>query len=124
VKVTHVELTLTPHEQVGPAALVAAATVEFDASFVVKGVKVIERADGSRFVEMPDRPRKAACSTCRKPFPIHYAHCNRCRAANTAEWVGHVFVDICHPVTHALRDEIDAAVMDAYRTAVATRQTA
>ena len=83
MEVTEVRITLTNEEK-----LKAFANITFDASFVVRGLKVISGANGF-FVSMPSRRRKDG-----------------------------TFQDLAHPVTNEMRKKIEEAVLDAFEAEV------
>lgn len=83
MEITEVRITLTNEEK-----LKAFANITFDASFVVRGLKVISGANGY-FISMPSRRRKDG-----------------------------TFQDLAHPVTNELRKKIEEKVLDAFETEV------
>jgi stage V sporulation protein G len=83
MEITEVRITLTNEEK-----LKAFANITFDASFVVRGLKVISGAQGY-FISMPSRRRKDGS-----------------------------FQDLAHPVTNELRKKIEEKVLDAFEAAV------
>jgi stage V sporulation protein G len=91
MNVTDVRITLPAKTE---NRLLAYASVTFDDCFVVHGLKVI---DGERnlFVAMPSKPNKNSHGKEDK------------------------FLDIVHPISHACRQAIDTAVLDAYCAATA-----
>lgn len=70
---------------VGNDKLKAYASVCFDDAFLIKGIRIIDGANG-RFVAMPSRRTKRG-----------------------------EFVDVCFPITKELREEINDAALEAYR---------
>jgi stage V sporulation protein G len=82
--ITEVKITL-----MDDGALRAFATITFNDSFVVHGLKVIERTKG-RFVAMPSRARRDGTHQ-----------------------------DVAHPVTRKFRAYMEAAVLAAYDAALA-----
>ncbi len=85
MKVT--EVRIIPYED---GKLRAFANITFDDSFVVRGLKVIEGAEGC-FVSMPSRVRSDGS-----------------------------YQDVAHPVNNETRQEIEGAVLRAYDNATAT----
>lgn len=83
MEITEVRITLTNEEK-----LKAFANITFDASFVVRGLKVISGANGY-FISMPSRRRKDG-----------------------------TFQDLAHPVTNELRKKIEEKVLDAFEAEV------
>jgi stage V sporulation protein G len=83
MEITEVRITLTNEEK-----LKAFANITIDASFVVRGLKVISGAQGY-FISMPSRRRKDGS-----------------------------FQDLAHPVTNELRKKIEEAVLDAFEAAL------
>ena len=65
--------------------LKAYASVCFDDRFLIKGIKIVDGSRG-RFVAMPSRKTKHG-----------------------------EFLDVCFPIEKGLREEIDDAVIEAYR---------
>ena len=83
MEITEVRITLTNEEK-----LKAFANITFDASFVVRGLKVISGANGY-FISMPSRRRKDG-----------------------------TFQDLAHPITNELRKKIEEKVLDAFEAEV------
>jgi stage V sporulation protein G len=81
VKITEIRITLRDEEK-----LKAFASITFDDSFVVRGLKVISGSQGY-FVSMPSRKRKDG-----------------------------TYQDIAHPVNNDMRKEIEDSVLDAFET--------
>jgi stage V sporulation protein G len=81
LEVTEVRVSLKGEEK-----LKAFANVTLDGEFVVRGVKVIQGANGY-FVSMPSRRRSDG-----------------------------TYQDICHPVNADMRKKMETAVLDAYLT--------
>ena len=89
MEITEVRITLTNEEK-----LKAFANITFDASFVVRGLKVICGAQGY-FISMPSRRRKDGS-----------------------------FQDLAHPVTNDMRQKIENAVLDAFEAEVNKQEAA
>jgi stage V sporulation protein G len=81
VEITEVRIALK-----GEDKLKAFANVTLDGDFVIRGVKVIQGANGY-FVSMPSRRRSDG-----------------------------TYQDICHPVNASMRKKLETAVLDAYLT--------
>jgi stage V sporulation protein G len=81
MKITEIRITLRDEEK-----LKAFASVTFDDCFVVRGLKVINGAQGY-FVSMPSRKRKDG-----------------------------TYQDIAHPINNDMRKEIEDRVLDAFET--------
>jgi stage V sporulation protein G len=81
VEITEVRVTLKNEEK-----LKAFASITFDNSFVVRGLKVINGAQGY-FVSMPSRRRKDG-----------------------------TFQDLAHPINNELRKKIEDRVLDAFES--------
>ena len=79
MKITEVRITLRNEEK-----LKAFASITFDDSFVVRGLKVINGSQGY-FVSMPSRKRKDGS-----------------------------YQDIAHPINNEMRKEIEDKVLDAF----------
>jgi stage V sporulation protein G len=79
VKITEVRITLRDEDK-----LKAFASITFDDCFVVRGLKVINGAQGY-FVSMPSRKRKDG-----------------------------TYQDIAHPINNEMRKEIEDKVLDAF----------
>mgnify|MGYP001586501642 CR=1 FL=1 len=63
--------------------LIAYASVVFDDCFIVRGIRVVERSNGTALVVMPSRQSKSG-----------------------------LFKEICHPLNRLFRELIEAAVME------------
>lgn len=81
MKITEIRIALRDEEK-----LKAFASITFDESFVVRGLKIISGAQGY-FVSMPSRKRKDG-----------------------------TYQDIAHPVNNDMRKEIEDKVLDAFET--------
>jgi stage V sporulation protein G len=81
VKITEVRITLRDEDK-----LKAFASITFDDSFVVRGLKVINGSQGY-FVSMPSRKRKDGS-----------------------------YQDIAHPINNEMRKEIEDRVLDAFES--------
>ncbi len=84
MKITEVRVSLQPEE-----VLKGFVSVTFDDEFVVRGLKVIQSADG-RFIAMPARRRRDGS-----------------------------YLDIAHPINREMREYLEEEVFRAYDEAVA-----
>ncbi len=107
--------------QRGPERLLAFATVTFDNSFVVKDLRVIGGAAGP-FVAMPSRKLTDSCPECGCKNHLRAGYCNDCgrhlpldRSKLDGRGRARLHSDIAHPITSRCREELQAAVLRAYR---------
>lgn len=137
MKVTEVRIELArPGDR-----LRAYATVTLENSFVVHNVRVVDLRDGSGRVAvfMPSKERTYKCRCGFQSPVLSGEHCARCglrmpdRQARIDEVKAHVegvlrrkgmatdkisiYLDVCNPITAEMRDEIERAVLGAYRDA-------
>ena len=116
VEVTDVRIKLSSG---GQPRLLAYCTVTFDHCFVVRDVKVIEGNDGP-FIAMPSRRPMERCMLCRTRNPSKAKFCSECGKpveGSTGEGTdGRLprHVDIAHPITREMRQELHNAVMGTY----------
>lgn len=85
MEITEVRISLRNDDK-----LKAFASVTFDDCFVVRGLKIIEGANGSTFVAMPSRKRNDG-----------------------------TYQDIAHPVNNQTRQKIEARILGEYAKEVA-----
>jgi DNA-binding cell septation regulator SpoVG len=105
--------------------------VELDGEFVLKQVKIVEKA-GRFIVGMPSKHRTTPCidGTCNTPCSIHYRYCPNC-AADQGEQGPRIerlrqfhnlepgakvsfYADLFHPINQECRAKIERAVLEAY----------
>jgi stage V sporulation protein G len=119
VEITEVRIAFDDH---GPPRLLAYAQFVLAGCFVVRGAKVIA-GDGGVFVAMPSRRATSRCGECGRNNILSAAYCNGCgvRLLEGRAEGATLFADVAHPIDHATRAAVTAAVLGAYRDAVAER---
>jgi DNA-binding cell septation regulator SpoVG len=102
----------------GNSRLRAYVNVTFDRVFLVHELKILQSGNGKLFVVMPDKKITDNCTECGKPCPLVDEYCGGCGleigAVNKQEDKGPLHEDICHPISNHFREELQAAVIDAY----------
>lgn len=88
MKITEVRVNLQDEE-----VLKAFVSITLDNEFVIRGLKVIQSADGHRFVAMPARRKKDG-----------------------------TFQDIAHPINRETRDYLERVIFAAYEEELAAAQ--
>lgn len=117
MEVTHVQVTLAKER---PSNVLAYCSVELDKQLVIHDLRVI-KTSFKMIVAMPSRTLKARCPFCRKRNSIQARFCNECgvrlpitRGFRDSSGRTRVEVDVAHPITSAMRFQIERAVLDAY----------
>lgn len=101
-------------------SLLAYAEIEFDRSFVVHDVKVIKKADGHVFVDMPSKPSHEHCTDCARKIPCTARFCPCCgaeqfrRVDDAGQPVLPTYHNVAHPINGQAREAIHNAVMTEY----------
>ncbi|MCL2330448.1 MAG: SpoVG family protein, partial [Phycisphaerae bacterium] len=114
-----VKLVANPHER-----LRAYCSVTFSSDFVIRDLKVIEGVNGI-FVAMPSRKLTDRCPRCSYKNHLRARYCNECglylrenRASRDEQGRSKLHADIAHPINTACREQIQAAVIEAYEAEV------
>lgn len=101
--------------------LLAFACVVFDGCFVVRDIKIIRGRD-SLFVAMPSRKITDRCPRCNVKNHLQAVFCNRCglrlgerRTQLDSRGRAKLHVDIAHPINTRCREELQKAVIIAYK---------
>lgn len=92
------------------------ASIIIDGCLVVHDLRIIE-SRGRLLVSMPSRKRMEHCPSCRAKNPITARFCNECGGAlgfQIAE-SDTIFFDVAHPITAQCRNDLERAVLEAYR---------
>jgi len=117
VEVTHVQVTLANER---PSNLLAFCSVTLDNQLVLHDLRVI-RTPQRTIVAMPSRKIKTRCPFCRERNAIRARFCNECgrllpvtRGFRDSSGRTRMEVDVAHPITSAMRVQIERAVLDAY----------
>lgn len=117
VEITHVKVTLAKDRT---SNLLAFCSVTLDNQLVVHDLRVI-RTSSKMIVAMPSRKIKMRCPFCPERNGIRARFCNECggrlpvtRGFRDSSGRTRVDVDVAHPITSAMRVEIERAVLDAY----------
>ena len=106
------------------------ATITIDDAIVIRDLKIIDGPRGL-FVAMPSRKLQDRCPSCACKNPLRSRYCNDCgrklpQRRGPADASGRVrlYADIAHPIHQASRDQMQAAVAEAYhRELEASRQS-
>lgn len=101
----------------------AFASVTFDNSFVVHGIRILEVARGL-LVAMPSREVYDHCSDCGSKNSLRQNYCGGCgKLLEPAEPQSNftdkdarnsLYKDICHPVNSVFRGILDKVILDQY----------
>jgi len=98
----------------------AFVSVNFDDSFVVKDMKIIEGRKGL-FVAMPDRRLTDCCPECDTKNHLRARFCNECgieldedRATRDADGRLVLYADIAHPINSTCREFMETEILKAY----------
>jgi len=101
--------------------LKAFCSITLDEAFVIRDLKVIDGATGP-FVAMPSRKLADRCPKCSSKNHLRARHCNECgarlkedRAPRDSQGRVKLHADVAHPINTACREQIQEAVIEAYR---------
>ena len=101
--------------------LQAFCSVTIDDDFVIRDLKVIESSSGP-FVAMPSRKLADKCPKCSAKNHLRAGYCNECgaklqpdRTSRDSKGRAKIHVDIAHPINGKCREELQRAVLDAYK---------
>jgi DNA-binding cell septation regulator SpoVG len=106
-------VTSVKFDQLGDAPVLALASVVFDDCFVVHNVRLLNVA-GKIILAMPSRKATKKCQACSNKNIYTAAFCNTCGAALSPVEPPKTNFDIAHPVSKAMRRELEDAVFSAY----------
>lgn len=105
----------------GTERLRAFCSVTLDDAFVVRDLKVIDGVHGP-FVAMPSRKLSDRCPKCRSKNHLRARFCNDCgvkldedRAPRDSQGRIKLHADVAHPINSPCRDQVQAAVIEAYQ---------
>ena len=105
----------------GTERLRAFCSVTLDDAFVVRDLKVIDGTHGP-FVAMPSRKLSDRCPNCRSKNHLRARFCNDCggklnedRAPRDPQGRIKLHADVAHPINSPCRDQVQAAVIEAYQ---------
>jgi DNA-binding cell septation regulator SpoVG len=112
-----------PHYQESDGFL-GYADITIDGDLVVRGIRLIQRPDGSRFCWMPSVDRRTTCTNCRRPRVVRNHYCGQC-----GFYHGHAVItdengydnsskQVAFPCNHKARITIEAAVEGAFKAAL------
>jgi len=104
--------------------LLGFCTITIDNDFVIRDLKIIEGNKGI-FVAMPSRKLTDNCPVCGGKNYLKARYCSECgarldenRAERTDGQVPKLHADIAHPVNSRCREELQKAVIEAYKQEV------
>ena len=96
-------------------------SVTFDASFVVRDLKIIDGNSGP-FVAMPSRKLTSNCGKCRTKNHLRANYCNQCgqklrqnKPQQGADGRAKLYADIAHPINAKCRQMIQNRVIEELR---------
>lgn len=99
----------------------AFCSVTLDEAFVIRDLKVIDGASGP-FVAMPSRKLADRCPKCGSKNHLRARFCNDCggklkddRTPRDSQGRVKLHADVAHPINTACREQIQSAVIEAYR---------
>ncbi len=111
-----IKLMNDPHER-----LLAFCSITFDASFVIRDLKIIQGTKGA-FVAMPSRKLMDRCPKCHNKNHLRAPYCNQCgvhldenRADKDDLGRARLYADIAHPINSECRELIQEEVLNAYQ---------
>ena len=100
--------------------LLGFCSITFDASFVIRDLKIIQGGKGS-FVAMPSRRLMDRCVRCHNKNHLRSRYCNHCgetlredRSIKDGDGRAKLYADIAHPINSDCREQIQIKVMEAY----------
>jgi len=103
--------------------LLGFCTLTFDRAFVVRDIRIINGANGP-FVAIPSRRVTTNCSNCSAKNYLGSRFCSECGArlpplsqVKRPER-GRGYVDIAHPINARAREQIQCAILEAYRSEI------
>jgi stage V sporulation protein G len=106
----------------------AFCSLTFDGEFVIRDIKVIDGTNGP-FVAMPSRKLADKCRKCGCKNHLRARFCNECGAKLNEQRAGRdaggrvkLHADVAHPITPACREQVQNAVIAAYRAEVERAQ--
>jgi stage V sporulation protein G len=118
VEITEVRIKLVSEVD---TRLRAFCSITIDRGFVVRDLKIIQR-QLDYFVAMPSRKLTEKCPRCTAKNDVRSRYCSNCGAAlppapatDPTGSRNRMFVDIAHPVNAACRDQIETAVLAAFK---------
>ena len=100
----------------------AFVSVEFDKSFVVHDIRIVELSDGYTLISMPSKEVKLNCPDCNGKNSRRAVYCNWCGLTLPEHAEGPIqsdgnyrfFSDVCHPVNNVAREELEDMIFDEY----------
>lgn len=99
----------------------AFGSITFEGALVVRDIKVIEKGT-ALFVAMPSRKICDYCPRCRGKNYVKARYCNGCgaelaeyRAGTDERGRPQLYSDVAHPINREAREQIQSAVLAAYR---------
>lgn len=96
----------------------AYATITIDDAFAVHDLRILDMPHGL-MVAMPSKRSTLPCPDCHAKTDVADRFCGRCGAPLAeSEYDGPLHRDVAHPVDHATRDQVESAVLAAYRAKV------
>lgn len=111
-----IKLMNDPHER-----LLAFCSITFDASFVIRDLKIIQGTKGA-FVAMPSRKLMDRCPKCHNKNHLRASYCNQCgvhldenRADKDDLGRARLYADIAHPINSECRELIQEEVLKSYQ---------
>jgi stage V sporulation protein G len=118
MRITEVHIKLAGNQN---TRLKAFCSITLDDEFVIRDIKVIERANGY-FVAMPSRKLADHCAQCGCKNHLRARFCNRCgtrlpesRTAKQAQERVKLHADIAHPINVGCRQVLQERILAAFR---------
>jgi stage V sporulation protein G len=118
MNITEIRVKLVPGDA---ERLKAFCSITLDSDFVVRDLKVIDGSNGL-FVAMPSRKLSDRCPKCGSKNHLRARHCNECgsalgesRALRDDMGRAKLHADIAHPINATCRENLQQAVIEAYR---------
>lgn len=116
------DIRITPVTNQG--RLKAFVVVVIDRRWIVKDMKIIEKATGELFVSMPNKMCSANCAACKSKNPIRARYCNFCGGklepveSIDVDGTSQVYLDIMHPLNNETRLACNRLIIDEYYRAI------
>jgi stage V sporulation protein G len=109
MKVTRVDIRMAARGE----KVLAYASVTFDSAFIVHEIRLVKK-NGKSVVAMPSRKSLVNCG-CGMRIQFDSVFCPHCGVKNgNGRPTGRLYNDLAHPISAALRAEIEVAVLSAY----------
>ena len=124
MNITEVKIILAAEDLGFNQHIRAFASVVVNDELCIRDMKVLRGAKGL-FVAMPSRKILDRCHFCLTKNHLRARFCNQCggrlnenRAEVDEDGRSKLHSDVCHPINHGVRVELEQAVLDGYEVAL------